>query len=236
MNLAVTKGYDDDRASINLLNDKENLEKVKTLINNKLKLNPKYLIVVGIGGSNLGTLAVQEAVLGKMYNQTNPDLKILYADTVDSDLIANIISVIEPDLKKGEKAIVNGVSKSGGTTETIANFEVLVDVLKKYKKQYEQYVVVTTDRGSKFWNFAVERGFDVLEIPKKVGGRYSVFSSAGLFPLGMLGIDIDQFLKGAKLMKDKCLNQDLEGNPAALSASLIYQHKLNKRNIRPLAK
>lgn len=234
MNLAVAKGYDDDRASINLPNDKKNLEKVKTIVNNKLKLNPKYLIVVGIGGSNLGTIAVQEAVLGKLYNQTNPDIKVLYADTVDSDWIANIISIIEPDLKKGENVIVNGVSKSGGTTETIANFEVLVDVLKKYKKQYEQYVVVTTDKDSKFWNFAVERSFEVLEIPKKVGGRYSVFSSVGLFPLGMLGIDIDYLLKGAKLMKDKCLNQDLESNPAAISASLIYQHKQMGKNIHDL--
>ena len=234
INLALIKGYDDDRASINLSNDKENLDNVKTLVNKKLKLNPKYLIVVGIGGSNLGTLAVQEAVLGKLYNQIDPDLKVLYADTVDSDLIANIISILEPVLKKGENVIVNGVSKSGGTTETIANFEVLVDVLKKYKKQYEQYVVVTTDKDSKFWNFAIEKRFEVLEIPKKVGGRYSVFSSVGLFPLGMLGIDIDQLLNGAKLMRDKCLNQNLEDNPAALSASLIYQHKLNGKDIHDL--
>jgi len=234
MNLAITKDYKDDRASINLPDDKENLEKVKSLVKNKLKLNPKYLIVVGIGGSNLGTIAVQEAILGKFYNQTNPDLNVLYADTVDSDLMQDIISIIEPSLKNGDNVIINCISKSGGTTETIANFEVLVDVLKKYKKHYERYVVVVTDKNSKFWNFALEKGFEILEIPNKVGGRYSVFSSVGLFPLGMLGIDIYELLKGAKLMKDKCLNLNLKNNPAALSASLIYQHKLNGKTIHDL--
>jgi glucose-6-phosphate isomerase len=234
MNFAVNRGYDDDRASINLPDDKENLEKVKSYIKNKQELNPKYLIVVGIGGSNLGTIAVQETIFGKLYNQTNPKLKVLYADTVDSDQINDIISIVEPVLKDGDNIIVNCISKSGGTTETIANFEVLVDVLKKYKSDFEKYVVVATDKDSKFWDFAMRKGFDVLEIPKKVGGRYSVFSAVGLFPLGMLGIDIDHLLKGANLMKDKCLNKNLKNNPAALNASLIYQHKLNGITIHDL--
>jgi glucose-6-phosphate isomerase len=234
MNTAATNGYDDDQASINLPNDTKNIEQIQALINQKQKLNPKYLIVVGIGGSNLGTIAVQEAVSGKLYNQINPDLKVLYADTVDDDLIKRIISIIEPVLKKGENVIINGVSKSGGTTETIANFEVLVKVLKRWKKQYEQYIVVTTDKDSKFWNFAQAKGFNVLEIPKKVGGRFSVFSSVGLFPLGMLGINIEQLVSGAQIMKKKCLSHDLHHNYAALSASLIYQHKMNGKHIHDL--
>lgn len=94
------------------------LEKVKVLVKEKLTLDPAYLIVAGIGGSNLGTIAVQEAVLGKLYNQLNPRIKILYVDTVDSDLISNIIKIIEPVLNNGGNVIINGVSKSGGTTET----------------------------------------------------------------------------------------------------------------------
>jgi glucose-6-phosphate isomerase len=234
MNAAVTKGYDDDHASINLPNDIQNLERITALIEQKQQLTPKYLIVVGIGGSNLGTLAVQEAILGKLYNQTYPDLKVLYADTVDDDVIKQIISIIEPGLKKGENVLINGVSKSGGTTETIANFEVLVKVLKKWKKQYAQYVIVTSDKDSNFWNYAQDKDISVLEIPKKVGGRFSVFSSVGLFPLGMLGIDITQLLHGAQTMKKKCLSSNLYQNPAALSASLIYQHYLNGKNIHDL--
>jgi glucose-6-phosphate isomerase len=234
MNAALSKEYEDDRASINLLDDIENIEQIKKLAKNKLDLNPKYLIVVGIGGSNLGTVAVQEAVLGKLHNQTNQRLKLLYADTVDSDLLASIITIIESVLKNGDNVIINGVSKSGGTTETIANFEVLIDVLKKYKPDYQQYVVVTTDKHSRFWDFSVDRGFSVLEIPKKVGGRFSVFSSVGLFPLAMMKVDINQLIDGAISIREKCLNPRLVENPAAMSASMIYQHKLNGKLIHDL--
>ena len=234
MNNAVALQYDDDRASINLPDDKQALKKIKMLVEQKKKLKPSYLIVVGIGGSNLGTMAVQEAILGKLYNQLNPNIKVLYADTVDSDLIDDIIKIIEPILKKGENIIINGVSKSGGTTETIANFEIMVELLKKYKKNYEKYVVVTSDKNSKFWNFALENRFDVLEIPKKIGGRYSVFSPVGLFPLGLIGIKIDQLLEGAHGMKSKCLSDTLLENPAVVSATLIYLHRKKGKNIHDL--
>ena len=234
MNNAVALRYEDDRASINLPDDKQTIKKIKMLVEQKKKLKPSYLIVVGIGGSNLGTMAVQEAILGKLYNQLNPNIKVLYADTVDSDLINDIIKIIKPILKKGKNIIINGVSKSGGTTETIANFEILVDVLKKYRKNYEKYVVVTSDKNSKFWNFALENRFDALEIPKKVGGRYSVFSSVGLFPLGLIGIKIDQLLEGAHYMKSKCLSDNLLENPAVISATLIYLHRKEDKNIHDL--
>jgi len=234
MNNAATMQYEDDRASINLPDDKKALKKIKMLVEEKKELKPSYLIVVGIGGSNLGTMAVQEAILGKLYNQLNPNIKVLYADTVDSDLINDIIKIIEPILKKGENIIINGVSKSGGTTETISNFEILVELLKKYRKDYEKYVVVTSDKNSKFWDFSIENRFDVLEIPKKVGGRYSVFSAVGLFPLGLIGIKIDQLLKGAHDMKNKCLNDNILENPAAISATLIYLHRKKDKNIHDL--
>lgn len=234
MNKAAHLQYEDDRASINLPDDKQALKKVKTLIAEKRKLKPRYLVVIGIGGSNLGTMAVQEAVLGKLYNQLNPDIKVLYADTVDPDLIKDIIKIIEPILKKGENIIINGVSKSGGTTETIANFEILVEMLKKYKKDYEKYVVVTSDKNSKFWNFALEKGFDLLEIPKKVGGRYSIFSPVGLFPLGLLRVNIDQLLRGGCDMKSRSLDTNLFKNPAVISATLIYLHHKKGKNIHNL--
>jgi len=226
MKRALKEGYENDRASISLLDDNDMMNNVKNQIYEKKNLNPSYLIVVGIGGSNLGTVAIQETLLGKMYNQTNKGLKILYADTVDSDMIYNVISIIKPVLQRGEKVIINGVSKSGGTTETISNFEILIDVLKKYVENYQDYVVVTTDRNSKFWNLSLERGFKLLEIPKKVGGRFSVFSPVGLFPLGMLDIDIDLLIKGAREMRDYCLSSDMMNNPAAVSAGSIYIHSL----------
>ena len=234
MSLASKKGYGNDKASINLPTDEKALNNVIKIIKAKKALNPEYLVVVGIGGSNLGTIAVQEAVLGKFYNQLNPRIKILYSDTVDSDSVQDILGIIEPVLKKGKNIIINGVSKSGGTTETMANFEIFIRLLKKYKKNYEKYVVVTSDKGSKYWNLALEKGFGTLEIPKKVGGRYSVFSPVGLFPLGLIGVNIDKLLEGAALMRKQCLNKNIKNNPAALSAILLYLNSKKGKNIADL--
>jgi len=136
---ALSRGYEDDRASVNLPDDEEMLSNVKSMIEEKLSLKPEYLIVVGIGGSNLGTLAVQEAVLGKLYNLLAPSIKILYADTVDSDLLNNIMKILEPTLRRNGNVLINIVSKSGITTETVANFRILLDMLRKYKKRSDMF-------------------------------------------------------------------------------------------------
>lgn len=233
-NVVKNKNYEDYRSFINLPYDEESLNNIKKIIYEKKKLNPKYLIVIGIGGSNLGTTAIQEAILGKLYNELNPDIKILYADTVDSDIMSSIIQVIEPILQKGENIIVNVISKSGSTIETIANSEIILNLLKKYKKNYYDYVVVTSDKDSKLWELALEEKFTLLEIPKKVVGRYSVFSAVGLFPLGLIGVNIDLLLYGAKDITRKSINKNLDLNPAAKSASLIYIHYKRGRNIHNL--
>ncbi|MHA2433854.1 MAG: hypothetical protein ACXADO_11545 [Candidatus Thorarchaeota archaeon] len=221
---ATSKAYDDERASINLPDDKRMLSNVIRAIEEKSRLDPEYLIVVGTGGSNLGTIAVQEAVLGRLYNQLDPPTKVLYADTVDSDYLGKVIEIVEPTLRRNGSILVNGISKSGTTTETIANFEIIVNLLRRYKKDYENHVVVTSDKGSKLWNLAIRKGFNVLEIPEKVGGRYSVLSPVGLFPLGILGIDIKELLDGARTMRDLCIQRDIERNPAAICAAIQHLH------------
>jgi len=228
---AASRGYNDSRAAINLPDDKEMLARVKQVVEDKSQLKPEYLVVVGTGGSNLGTIAVQEAVLGKLYNQLDPAIKVLYADTTDSDYINNIIQLIEPALKRDGSVLVNGISKSGTTTETIANFEIILNLLRRYVKDYERYVVVTSDKGSKLWNLALEKGFDVLEVPKMVGGRYSVLSTVGLFPLGLLGLNIEQLLEGARYTRDLCIQSGIEKNPAAICAAVKYLQYLEGKNI-----
>ncbi|MEM2889217.1 MAG: hypothetical protein QXI71_06020 [Candidatus Bathyarchaeia archaeon] len=231
MKEASSKGYEVEKAFINLPEDESMLKNVSELVKEKKQLNPEYLVVVGIGGSNLGTMAVQEAVLGKLYNNLSSSIKVLYADTVDEDYINCIIKIIENSLVNGGNVIVNCVSKSGTTTETAANFEVIFNILQKYKKEAENYVVVTSDRDSELWNLGLEKGFDTLEIPQKVGGRFSVLSAVGLFPLGLLGLNIRALADGAKYIKNVCLSDDVYNNPAAKSASIQFQHYKQGRNI-----
>jgi glucose-6-phosphate isomerase len=231
MTNAISEGYESDLASLCLPQDRLMLGKVKEVIGENLYLKPVYLVVVGIGGSNLGTIAVQEAVLGKLYNQLTASTKVLYADTVDSDNINDIITLVNPVLERGANVVLNVISKSGTTTETIANAEVLIDLLRRHKKDYEKCITVTSDKDSELWNIAVREGLNVLEIPKKVGGRYSVFSPVGLFPLGLLGIDIERLLDGARAMRDTCFNVNVEENPAAICATLQYLNFKSGRNI-----
>ncbi len=217
------KKYETDYAFINLATDRNNLSVVQKCIEDKKKLKPTMCIVIGIGGSNLGTLAVGQALFGPLYNQTTDGIKLYFADTVDADQINDILVLAKKELEKGNDIILNVVSKSGSTTETIANFEIFLSLLKEYKEDdYHQYIVATTDKDSKLWNLAQEENFDCLEVPKKVGGRFSVFSAVGLFPLGLIGVDVKEFLDGAQSMVPVCTAND-EKNSAARGAAILYQ-------------
>lgn len=227
---ALIKEYATDYASFYLPSDTALYTYVQEIIDQKLALNPTVLVVIGIGGSNLGTLAIYQALAGLFANENKKGLKVYYADTFAPDYTAQLLDIVERELRANNKVILNVVSKSGTTTETIINFELFLQLLKKYCPQdYHKYVVVTTDEGSKLWKFAAPQDFVCLAIPKLVGGRYSVFSAVGLFPLGMLGIDIKSLLAGAKDMRDNCLanTQSL----AAISAAILFLHYQDGYNV-----
>ena len=229
---AVGSGYDSDYASINLPYDAALLATVERVIAEKKQLNPTMLVVVGIGGSNLGTAAVQQALYGSFYNQQNPETSIYFADTIDEDHLADIIKLMESQLARKHKVLLNVISKSGSTTETIANFELLFAIVKKYVVDPHECVVVTTDAQSPLWHLAQRENFTCLEIPKKVGGRYSVFSAVGLFPLGFIGIDIGQLLAGARAaLKQMSVQAAFFDNPAAVSAAILYTHAQRGKTI-----
>ncbi len=215
------KNYGDEASSILLPSDKGLLDETRSMA--KRFKDVDAIVVVGIGGSNLGTVAVQEAVLGKEWNLLNTKKQIFFADTVDSDSINDIIKII----KNKKRVAINVISKSGSTTETIANFEVLLKSIKTNKNN----IVITTDAGSKLEKLARSKGYLTLTIPNKVGGRYSVFSAVGLFPLAVLGIDINRLLKGAEDMRKLCLDPDWRKNPAVLISSLLYLHNETGKRI-----
>jgi glucose-6-phosphate isomerase len=213
------KGYD----AINLPRSREVLSVLK-LAKEKQQLDISAVIVVGIGGSNLGTMAVYEALQGKFTNlkDIKDKKKIFFADTTDSDTIFEIKLQMESILKSGKNVLINLISKSGNTTESIANFEILLETLKKQRKEYRKYIVFTTDKNSALEQLGLKEGFDILNVPQNAGGRYSVLSPVGLFPLAMMSIDVKKLLKGAGSITDKCLSKDISKNPSALSAIDIF--------------
>ena len=232
INVKKETAYRSPFSSLNLPFDFSIYKEVEALASAKKKLNPRALVVIGIGGSNLGAQAVYEAVYGKF---GNADFPLYFADTVDSDTIHALLNRIEQILIKNEKILLAVISKSGSTTETIANFEIFLDVLKKYcPHDYHHYIVAITDRDSALWHLAHDSGFDRLAIPSQVGGRYSIFSPVGLFPLVCAGIDGAQLLTGARDMVDACIDHNINKNPAARVAAILAYHFKNKITIHDL--
>lgn len=203
------------------------LEKIKEKKNPELK----YIIVVGIGGSNLGTMALYQALRGIDVFMHEGDAKIVFLDTVSPPLINQAISFLNK-INSPEEIMVNMISKSGETTETVAIFEVIYDVLKKrFGDKINNRLIFTTDRDSKLWKIAEAKGLETLEISGEVGGRYSVFSAVGLFPLGLANFNVENFWNGAAEMVKRCTDKDVFRNPALVSAIITYIHYANGLNI-----
>lgn len=213
--------YDTPYASINLPFDEDLIKTIHAMVKTKKHLNPTTLVVIGIGGSNLGTIAVLEALRGKFYNEHHA-IDVYFVDTVDADNVNDIAQLVERELATGNNIIINVISKSGTTTETIANFEIFLEILKSHRPyNYHNFVVATTDKDSALWILAQHEKYACLAIPKNVGGRYSVFSAVGLFPLCFLGINIEDLCAGAQSGFLLSTHNQFSHNSAALSAGLI---------------
>jgi glucose-6-phosphate isomerase len=185
----------------------------------------EVLIVLGIGGSALGNIALHNALNPWTYNlmsdrtRNGPQLFVL--DNVDPDQIRAVVDLVTPKIKK---TIVNVVSKSGETAETAAQFILFRDLLQqKLGKKYAENIIATTDpKGGTLRNIATSEGYRTLEIPDGVGGRFSVMSSVGLFSAAMCGIDTDALLQGAADMDERLKSSDVLTNPAAMLAAINY--------------
>jgi len=224
--------YDAPEASLNLPYDKNFTKEALDLAKKKESKKIKYVLVVGIGGSNLGTMAIYDALFGTLNVALDSSYpKLLFLDTNNPENFLDIKDIISKT-EDADEVLINIISKSGGTTETIANFEAIYEFLnEKFGGEVKQRVVVTTDDGSNLFNSAKEKGISILTIPKNVGGRYSVFSLVGLFPLALCGLNIEKIISGAKEMADRCLIDDENENPALASAVMTFLHQKKGVNI-----
>ncbi len=160
----------------------------------------KYVVVVGIGGSNLGTKAIYEALRGTLDHLTPRVPKMIFLDTVSATFMHDLEEIVRDDVHVKEEILINLISKSGTTTESIVNFELVMSALASHIPDIDERVVCTTDTDSPLWKIAEQRKYGLLPIPKLVGGRYSIFSPVGLFPLIIVGIDVVGLQNGAKDM------------------------------------
>lgn len=182
------------------------------------------VLVLGIGGSALGGIAVTHALLRPYWNllseeQRNGYPKIFFLDNVDPDEMNALLDIL--DLKK---TLVNVITKSGDTAETMAQFMILKNRLEEeLGDDYRKNIVATTDKRTGILRqIAEQEGYKTFVVPDDVGGRYSVFSAVGLLPFALVGIDIDEITAGVKDMDVALKNPDISQNIAAQNALVHY--------------
>lgn len=178
------------------------------------------VVVLGIGGSALGGLAVTEALLKPYWNalsneQRNGYPRIFFLDNIDPDQISGLLNTL--DL---EKTLFNVISKSGTTAETMSQYIIVHEKLKAVcGENYKDHIVVTTDeKKGVLRQIAQQEGFAAFPVPNDVGGRFSVFSAVGMLPFALVGINIEELQRGMKEITPSLQNKDLYQNIAAQNA------------------
>jgi len=185
---------------------------------NELRDRFTTLVVLGIGGSALGTRAAIEAVPPDLRGAGPRRVEVL--DNVDPSTLCQVLDSL--DL---ESTVFNVISKSGETAETMAQFMLARERLRALLGEagYRQHVVCTTDPTTGILRkIAIDEQLATLPVPPGVGGRFSVLSPVGLLPIAFAGLDVRALCAGARAMDARTKSDDPETNPAAFHAAVLY--------------
>lgn len=193
---------------------------------NEVKAKCEYVIVIGIGGSDLGARAVHRALNHQFYNQIsevrggNPKLYFV-GDTTDPVALQEVLDAV--DLTK---TVLIVISKSGDTIEPMSVFLYLRNkLLDAVGQQFlaDRIIAITDSSKGTLREIANLEGYKTLPMPEGVGGRFSVLSPVGLFPLAVAGIDIEALLEGARYLDEgDNMSFDVRQNTVAYYTYLLY--------------
>jgi glucose-6-phosphate isomerase len=207
---------------VDLPRDKALLEQVTTFA---AAARGKYddIVILGIGGSALGPIALRTALRSSGWNMLDekarggyPRLHVL--DNVDPETIAALLQWVQL-----ARTLFLVTSKSGGTAETMAQFLIVHDRITSAQLDVTKQIVFITDPKQGALRPLAERlKIPALDIPPNVGGRFSVLTPVGTLPAALIGIDVAALLAGAGEMAKRCDNPELAGNPAGVYATLQW--------------
>ncbi len=214
--------------------DRKNALKIKRFAQT---LRGKFdsMVVIGIGGSALGTSALIDCLKPPFHSSMSGSaregwLSVIVADNISPEFMRGILGKIPL-----ARTIFNVVTKSGSTSETLSVFSIVKEIMRKsFGADWRRRFVITTDSESGFLRgFAEKNKLASFSVPSNVGGRFSVFSSVGLLPAASAGINIEKLLAGAASMDKVCFNKDFLKNPAAVYAAIhhILYKKGRKINV-----
>lgn len=181
-------------------------------------------VVLGIGGSALGASAVFRALRPLNQNLVERSKRrfprLFIADNIDPEAMAAMLNLVDP-----RHTVFNVISKSGTTAETMAQFMVVYDQIRRSlgKSSLKEHLVVTTDPAEGILRaMSNDMGFETFDVPPGVGGRFSVFSPVGLLPLAVTGVNVAELLRGAAAAADVCTKSSINNNPAYMFAAAAY--------------
>ncbi len=207
--------------------DKEELERIIKDAQ-YVRDNFEVLVVCGIGGSYLGARSAIEALKG-LYPDDKLEI-IFFGNTFSPNYTKQVL-----DYLKYKKFAINVISKSGTTTETAIAFRLLKELLesKAGKDGARKAIFATTskDRGA-LKTLCDKEGYATYVLPDDVGGRYSVFTAVGLFPMAAAGLDVREFLKGAQEARELYNNDNIKENACYRYAlTRDYMYKYNHKSV-----
>ena len=210
--------------------DKEEFKRIKKCAD-KIKKDSDILLVIGIGGSYLGSRAVIESLSQTFFNcldkgQRKVPQIFFVGNNISSIYLNDLIELI------GNKDLsINVISKSGTTTEPAIAFRVFREFMEaKYGvEEARKRIYVTTDKeNGALKKLSQEENYETFVIPDNVGGRYSVLTPVGLLPIAVAGINIDKLMEGAKFALEKYADRNLKYNDCykyAVVRNILYKDK-----------
>ncbi len=207
----------------------------------RIRSNCKDFVILGIGGSALGPIAIHQA-LDHLHHNLLPEERrkcprIFIEDNIDPERMAALLDVIDMD-----NAVFNVITKSGSTSETMSQLLIITRLLiDRYgEENLNQRLIATTD-ASKGNLIAIARRYDLTTfiIPEGVGGRFSELCPVGLLAAAVCNADIRALLAGAAYMDKRCDNPSVLANPALILAALevaaMEEHGANISVLMPYA-
>ena len=210
--------------------DVEEYERIKEA-SKKIQNNSDCLVTIGIGGSYLGTKAVDYAMKG--YFPKNDKTELVYAGhQISGEYLHDLL-----DYLKEKEFSINVISKSGTTTEPAIAFRFVKELLEeKYgKEEARERIFVTTDRQKgALKDLATKEGYETFVVPDDIGGRFSVISAVGLLPLCVAGVDIDKFVQGFRKGIENYTKDSFDENVAIQYAAIRNMLNDNGKDIEVL--
>ncbi|MBP5574365.1 MAG: glucose-6-phosphate isomerase [Bacilli bacterium] len=202
--------------------DKEELARIKKDAQ-YVRDNFDILVVCGIGGSYLGARSALEALNGL---KSDDKLEIIFmGQTFSPNYVAQVMNYL-----KGKNFAINVISKSGTTTETSISFRLLKELLESQvgKEKARKAIYATTDKEKgALKTLCNNEGYATYVLPGDIGGRYSVFTAVGTFPLACAGIDVEKLIEGARAARVEIESAPLKDNKCyqyAVMRDYMYRH------------